>query len=365
MRKFVSLLLSGAIAVSLLSVVPFGAHAVDSNTPSKAGQSSYVYPVVPGSKEWADFTNADQKRAVCQIPDRVLKNMSTEQLTDAVLNYPLYGDYIAFDSLDMGYKVLSNNFNGIRELKMRGNAGSCLVNQLKKRTLLKSSNALNDADQDFLKDGYIKMLLSQNDFQGSMTSDDINVITSYNAACVDKLNAIYLSPATLKRNAIKSEVGITTVKTPRGTDVSVYILGEQLNSDRKKSINDYYDSAYPQARRIGQPTTNYNCHSFAWYSQSQSNKYWMNDPSNYWNDGSYSRYYVHNGGIASVNTRIEYYGSGSLEHSAVVTGRYSGPLNPNSYNDDMVIVTSKWGEAGLYTHRATDSPYTRNLAYYK
>ncbi|NCE63148.1 hypothetical protein D1159_00785 [Pseudoflavonifractor sp. 524-17] len=42
--------------------------------------------------------------------------------------------------------------------------------------------------------------------------------------------------------------------------------------------------------RLSRATPSYNCHSYAWYSQSISNNYWINDPKPYMNDGSYSKY---------------------------------------------------------------------------
>lgn len=57
----------------------------------------------------------------------------------------------------------------------------------------------------------------------------------------------------------------------------------------------------------------YNCHSYAWYKQSPYNRYWMQDPTPYTKDGSYSR---------------------------VVSGN----------------LISKWGSTGVFRHRATQVP---------
>lgn len=42
------------------------------------------------------------------------------------------------------------------------------------------------------------------------------------------------------------------------------------------------DTSYKAAAtRRATPTVKYNCHSYAWYSQSTANKHWMNSPSKY------------------------------------------------------------------------------------
>ena len=70
----------------------------------------------------------------------------------------------------------------------------------------------------------------------------------------------------------------TNVVTPKGTPVEVLIRGDGLTAQQKSNMNDYMANLYPNARRVGDPTNNYNCHSYAWYSSVPSNKYWMNDP---------------------------------------------------------------------------------------
>ena len=49
----------------------------------------YEYPIQPGTDEWKKFTTVAQMVEVCQIPEKKLKNMTTEALVETVLNYPL------------------------------------------------------------------------------------------------------------------------------------------------------------------------------------------------------------------------------------------------------------------------------------
>ncbi|GHV58484.1 hypothetical protein FACS1894182_11020 [Bacteroidia bacterium] len=55
----------------------------------------------------------------CQIPEEILLSLSTEDLTDVCLHYPLLYDVFAFDNLNNGLDKLFEDFNGIRDLYKR------------------------------------------------------------------------------------------------------------------------------------------------------------------------------------------------------------------------------------------------------
>lgn len=112
-------------------------------------------------------------------------------------------------------------------------------------------------------------------------------------------------------------------------------------------------SQFPKAGRIADPTVKYNCHSYAWYKQSTSNPYWIdNAPDVYMEDGSYTSV----SGTPKSGYKA-YYNSG--EHSGVVAGirRVKG--------EQVIMIRSKWGATGLYIHRSDDSPYSSSIEYYK
>lgn len=74
-------------------------------------------------------------------------------------------------------------------------------------------------------------------------------------------------------------------------DVAAYYTEE---TDSKfaaynNKLNNMFDAGYPYATRLYSATPVYNCHSYAWHSQKTSeNKYWINNPANYYVNGSYS-----------------------------------------------------------------------------
>ena len=90
------------------------------NLPTKI--SEWDYPVKPGMEKWKQLQSHEEMVNACQIPEKILLSLSTEDLTILCLQYPLLTDVFAFNFLSMGADVLFDSFNGIRELFKREEA---------------------------------------------------------------------------------------------------------------------------------------------------------------------------------------------------------------------------------------------------
>lgn len=99
------------------------------SVPAQQGSKPYDYPVKPGTEEWKDFTSRDQKQEACQIPQSILTSMSTPDLLETCLNYPLYGDMMAYDRVQEGFDFVKEGFNGLQELLRREDVGPVLVDR--------------------------------------------------------------------------------------------------------------------------------------------------------------------------------------------------------------------------------------------
>ena len=141
----------------------------------------------------------------------------------------------------------------------------------------------------------------------------------------------------------------STVYTPNSTAVTVRVMTWELPPFEIISLNNLATSQYPNATLLRSSSRKYNCHSYAWYSQSSSNNRWMNDPSSYWEDGSYQQvYWAYSPIPPYVNSKV-YYPCGN--HSAIV---YSS-----------MLFNSKWGLGPLMRHTPSYCPYNySSLQYY-
>jgi hypothetical protein len=77
---------------------------------------SWDYPIKPGTEEWKAFKTNKELVAACQLPEEVLKTVSTPYLLEVCLNYPLFDDIYLKESLADGVKLIINSFNGLSEL---------------------------------------------------------------------------------------------------------------------------------------------------------------------------------------------------------------------------------------------------------
>ena len=80
---------------------------------------TWDYPVKPGTEEWKSLKTHSEKVEVCEIPIDVLKKMSTDDLIEVCLNYPLSFDFYAYSSIKEGIIKVKDRFNGLQELFAR------------------------------------------------------------------------------------------------------------------------------------------------------------------------------------------------------------------------------------------------------
>ncbi len=88
-------------------------------------KSSKYYPTIEELKG----KNIQEMIKLCQIPDEILQESSTEHLLTLCLDYPLYKDMIAYNSMQWGYTEISKHFNGIQELYNRDDIIPIIINK--------------------------------------------------------------------------------------------------------------------------------------------------------------------------------------------------------------------------------------------
>lgn len=231
-------------------------------------------------KKLTDSIETEARYKQLDLPENMLVNLTDRQLLKLVKIYPLLGVSFLYDSPEKAVKVLQEVYAPFRILMARASG---------KKLLLKE--------------------YAQTKSKG--TADKIDVAYKFLLVKVYSYSKL-----------VTFRTAYETIKTPKGTAVSVIQRGEELTNTDKDALNNYVAEKYPNARRVGEPTTNYNCHSYA--------------------DGSYNSSPRENADI------IKY---GENEHTGIYLGRKK--------------VKSKWGEAGLYIHGKNYSPYRGSRTYWK
>lgn len=281
----------------------------------KANIGPYSYPVVPGTSEWLSLKSHVEKIQACQIPEEILRNLSTEDLLETVLNYPLLVDMLVWNTPEEGYFEVQSQFNGLQELSKRSDVLQSLM--------LRKDDARN---KDEL----------------SADNKTISLETIYINTIVNGIN--HIENKELKEIDIIPLYTMAYVYTPKGSSVQVYdtlTWGDHgtTYAAAQADFENELSQVYPYALKLANSNPSFNCHSYAWYSTSSSNKYWMNDPTSYMTDGSYTS------GTAASGRKI-YYDGGN--HSGIVFSVYNGYIG----------VRSKWGAWGTVEHDIFDCPYS-------
>lgn len=91
---------------------------------------SYEYPIKPGSEEWKTLPVAE-KNKLLQIPESMLSTMTTEELIQAYVDNPFTTLIFAYNKSEDGLSRIYNEFNGLRELMRRKDAGQKLIEYYK------------------------------------------------------------------------------------------------------------------------------------------------------------------------------------------------------------------------------------------
>lgn len=214
MKKITLLLVAGVLMNVFLAM--FNESSAQTKAPA------WDYPVKPGTPEWATFLTHAEKVAAIQVPEDVLNALTTEELVEVCLNYPLYGDIFAYNSLQDGLRqnilVCSN---GIRELYRRPDNAQHLFDALKNSDLLEIESHYGTPTQSPSGDRLLKLM-----FLETLTSHE-SVLTNAEARRLREIAAI------ATRNMLIKERGNVYLYSNQCLGSSAYLLATILNMEDK------------------------------------------------------------------------------------------------------------------------------------
>ena len=314
MKKALGIIVSALLMSTLLSGSTYGFWQ------SKSVER-YRYVLNASSDDWFNYTVLE-KNEMLQIPQEILSKLSDIQLLYAIADYPYFGDAYAYGIDKNGLDTFAKYCSAFREF------------------------------------------LARESFLDSLNSYGIGIAEKYASDSCDPLNnlrAQLIMDLISFYNSSSESLRDTTiyVYTPNGTPVPALIRdeiheGEYYHYPLDQYYLTRYNIAYLTDSALSWGTCKYNCHAYAWSYPSPACPYWIDYPSNYMSDGSYSQ--VFSGAPSSylyaysVNVNdIIYYPNGS--HSARLIGNpYGGQQLAN------IQAKSKWGEAGLFSHAVGEVP---------
>lgn len=340
------------LGIVLSMVIMVGAMAIPSMAAEKSDASTrFEYSLKPGMEEWGQLNHGERVLA-SQIPEEVLNQMSTDELVTAVLDYPCFIDMIFYNTYQDGFEAVRDNFNGLQELLSRKDSGDYLMEAYRNVNLprILSISDDNEKFEESLEVLYLETILAQPEITEILSTESLEELESlveknYEIQVTNEDETASLSYSGYYES-IAEQQGIelydytSTVKTPNGSSVSVIVrTGTDTAYNNRAAIKNIIEANYPGASVVGDATIKYNCHAYAWAGNTTV---WMNDPSKYWSDGSYSL--KASNSPTATGQKAYYPGSGN-EHSGNVI-RLSGNQ-----------IRSKWGEQSVVEHSVSNCPY--------
>lgn len=161
------------------------------------------------------------------------------------------------------------------------------------------------------------------------------------------------------------------IYTPNGSSIYGKFTNNEFDIDKQDQIHKKLMDKYSYLENqdyIYPANSSYNCHSYAFYScNPYTNNFFLLDPYKYLDDDSYDPVVdIRKGDIlwyfsnAGANQTTPY-----ITHSAIIVDFPEGMTAVNISNYSQITVESKWGEAGVYRHKANQCPFASldQLAY--
>ena len=74
--------------------------------------AGYQYPTLPGTPEWDALKDNQEKIDACVVPQEILDNMTTEEVLETLLNYPLQANIYAFNDIQTGVEKVYRWYSG-------------------------------------------------------------------------------------------------------------------------------------------------------------------------------------------------------------------------------------------------------------
>lgn len=141
--------------------------------------SAYQYPSIKrGTEEWNNLSR-EEKRAMLQIPENVLADLPTEELIQAYLDYPHVAIMAAYNNLQDGFERVYRDFNGLRELLTREDAGKELIKKYQSMDPNNYNNSTKASVGSFIIDFiHIETLIAQEKILNQLTQSETNTLVA-------------------------------------------------------------------------------------------------------------------------------------------------------------------------------------------
>ena len=330
MRLFCSLMLVGILCT-------FGQNTAYAQQEVVVKES--VYSVLPGTKEWDALETVQNKKEACRIAVDTLEEMTDAELIQATLEYPFLVEIFLYNDYATGVQSVCDDCDALKELLSRDTASGSLVSFMESRVAGKYNSI---SGKEAVENEAIMAIMAYNEeICVALDDEEIEIINSYSSNIRVKTEQ-------------NTGARIAYIYTPNGSQVAHEQNTCNHPSGYHGALDDYTETTFG-VTLISPGTCAYNCHSYAWYSTSTSNSFWIPNPMIYMTDGSYSQVMsgMYSNSISAQSGDKVFYGTAANivdSHSAILVS------SPSVYALGSRMARSKWGHAGVFEHAVSNVP---------
>lgn len=328
-------------------------------TKSGAVDSTANYWVANGitSDYLRGILGGENKFEACQLPDNILSSMSTAELADACITFPMRYDYLLSNDEEYAIEYMVKNFNGYQELLKRKDGPTELIKAYA------NFNSISTTDQ--LTEAYIELVCCNEDIYSKFTNENRLYLTkTLNAKVSTKLqkdisliqqsrvDKLYNKLTEASSSNFRNTMTVSDAESPgSGLIVQLTPFGKVVQglsrnewpTDSIRIVNNEILRNY-NVELIRDASKLYNCHGYAWPTRS-GNDFWM--------EGTEISKFITNDLFHlsnSSNCQIIHYYNG--DHSA---RKY--------YEHIHDTYVSKWGKGPLVRHHYSEVPSLYQASY--
>lgn len=326
-------------------------------------------------KAWTDIGSLEDRFAACEIPVSRLSAMTTEALVKSMMNYPLNYLVLMHNDPKEAIDIIVKHSPLHKEFLSRPDAAEVFVDMYAEVEMDISPKKSN-FDGDYRNLSYTNTLFMEH-FLGSLAlagfekasvkqklteaveinlneriqdTENYSMFTIKPLLEIDKVQALGIIDSGRYNYSPFVFLEYDKVYTVFGKEIETCIYAEMTVVDMENITNEVV-TQYPNAIIRGSATRDYNCHSYAWHSQSLTNGHWIEC---YTQSGVYqlSKYWTSDLYVNCSESDAEKVHYSDGDHSAI-------KLSNGNY-------LSKWGQGPLVEHAPMHCPYLKtNIQYYK
>lgn len=280
---------------------------------------------------------------------------TTYDLLEEALTDDGWMNYFSASFTSQAFEFVYNNNAKLREFFTRADCASVALNVYETGIYNDFKNS-NYAIVDNYREVFLFEILSSDIMINLYTSVQLQ---KYNELCrmlLERLNG-ETEKNDVTRQRVCSEPGCEDITVPHTHEnlilfynnaIRAFHFNKVFTDEEINELNEFVDEKLLEqnktAVRLAPPTYAYNCHSYAWYQQSTTNNFWINNEEDV--ELIIEDEHCVQVSEPSVGDIVVYRTSfGTILHSGVVVG----------FQNEEPLIVSKWAQRGLYQHTVTNA----------